>query len=304
MSQEFTDLRPMGIGEILDRSIQLYRSNFSTFFGILLVVYVLMFVVNQPLLILQRGFQSTEVGDPAQVGVKVILSMAFSLMTILVALVITPLGQGALTLAVSQRFLGRRISTVEAYRGIVRRLPTLIWAGLLVAIVVGLGFMLFLIPGIYFYFCFLLTTVVVVLEEKKATAAMGRSKELMRVKTEKGFWSFRSNSSKAAIILLIMFALNMAVSFIMTIPTLAVQYYYSNGQVFTPEAMAAVPVAVELALGALQTLLGAAVAPIFTIPLVLLYYDIRIRFEGFDLEMMAQSLSQTPAASEVGLDNP
>ena len=43
-----TTLRPLRLGELLDRAIRLYRANFLTFIGIIAVVYV-------PLMVLQTA---------------------------------------------------------------------------------------------------------------------------------------------------------------------------------------------------------------------------------------------------------
>ncbi len=45
-----------------------------------------------------------------------------------------------------------------------------------------------------------------------------------------------------------------------------------------------------------QTLAGAILLPIGTAPAILLYYDLRIRKEGFDLQMLSSAIEQ-PAAT-------
>ena len=51
--------------------------------------------------------------------------------------------------------------------------------------------------------------------------------------------------------------------------------------------------------GVLTTIVQAAATPIGTISMILFYYDIRIRKEGFDLEVLAASLAAQPATAEV-----
>jgi hypothetical protein len=47
-NQALLTLRPLRLGELLDRAIRLYRANFLTFIGIIAVVYV-------PLMVLQTA---------------------------------------------------------------------------------------------------------------------------------------------------------------------------------------------------------------------------------------------------------
>ena len=44
-----------------------------------------------------------------------------------------------------------------------------------------------------------------------------------------------------------------------------------------------------------STLLGALINPITTIAIVLLYFDLRVRKEGLDLDQLAQQTSPGPA---------
>ncbi len=279
---DYTELRPMSIGEILERSLRLYRYNFMTFFGIILVVNVILFVVQQPMIYMQHViFRGEAVHD--EFGIAF---MAYSSVFALLAVIAGIVAGGALTLAVSERFLDRQAGVASSYRRIKDRLPALIGTAILVGLIIVVGFLLCIIPGIYFYFSFILSAIVVVLERKGPRAAMSRSRELMRVKTERGFFTLRSNSAKALVILLIIFALATVVNTVSAIPQLLVAALYDAAG---PDAGRFMYV-MGLISGAINTVLESAVAPVYTLPIVLLYYDIRIRFEGYDLEMLSQSL--------------
>src|SRR5512138_1588066 len=47
-TQSLTTLRPLRLGELLDRAIRLYRANFLTFIGIIALIYI-------PLMVLQTA---------------------------------------------------------------------------------------------------------------------------------------------------------------------------------------------------------------------------------------------------------
>jgi hypothetical protein len=284
MTEPALDLRPMEIGEILDRSFRLYRDNFLNFFAILLavqgVIYVLQHLTLLAMSILARGASDQAA---AVTGAVVASSVA-----VIVSLILIPLSQGALTLAVSERFLGRTASVREAYTRIMPRFMSLLAAGFFVWVMLLFGFLLLIIPGVYFFFAFLLTSVVVVVEGKKAAPAMSRSRELMRVKTQKGFFTFASNTAKASVITLIIFGFQCVIAVVAGGATLLATFMAHGGQIVAGSQL---PWAAQTIVDGIVMLLQTTVAPFYTVAIILLYYDIRIRFEGFDLEMMAKSLS-------------
>jgi hypothetical protein len=330
MSDANLDLRPMGMAEILDRAFALYRRNFSTFFGVILIVQILVFILSLPLSLYAPQMAGSAGMDPAKAIAFAGLSMLWMVAWIIVAFV----GGGVLTLAVSERYMGRALSVGDAYRKAAPRLWTLVAVALLLVLLAGAAIAAFsiavgigavglsaavrgnavavgLVVGLvvaiaviavlwflfYLYLTFLLTGAVVMVEGAGPIAALARSRELMRRKTEKGFFSLRSNAAKATVILLVALAVNIAVSLLVGIPAFIVNLAYTHGSVFAG-AVPVLPWYVLVIEGAASAIARAAVSPIYTIPIVLFYYDIRTRFEAFDLAMLAQSLpGSTPAAT-------
>jgi predicted Abi (CAAX) family protease len=71
---------------------------------------------------------------------------------------------------------------------------------------------------------------------------------------------------------------------------------YALGFLFGLIAVAVTSGDVQLAVVAVgSTILGALVSPITTIAVVLLYFDLRVRKEGLDLDQLAQQTSPGPA---------
>ena len=243
-------LRPLTLGEILDVSFGLYRSMFLT----LLVVGVTVHLV--PVMI-QTYLQAS--------GRIFLLDLAM-LGYWLVAIIMNSLGVAATTSIISEAYLGRRITAGEALR---RALP-LIWPllviSLLSSLLVGVGFMLLIVPGVILLSGLLLASVAMVVEHPpRATTAMARSWELSR-----GYKGQVFGTVLVAFLLLL-------------VPRIAVSTVWglSGGS-----KTSLLPVLVS-------AILEVAVYPYLYTVITLVYYDLRIRKEGFDLDLLAQASEAT-----------
>ncbi len=251
---------------------------------------------------------------PAAVGFVVL---------ILVSMVAYQFTTGGLVVAVSDTFLGHPIRIADAYRAVLARFWSLIGAGLLssllsfaVLLAGGVAFALCMIGGellgggvltllgalvgagfvfaafictLYLFLSFLLAPQAVMLEDASAVEALRRSWELMWRRSERGL--FRNNLFRAAIILLIVGLLKVAVVMLVQIPVIIVAVLLavqSDGGAVGAGGM--MPLWLQVPSQLLQTTAGALVMPISIVALILFYYDIRIRFEGFDLQVLASAI--------------
>ncbi|MBI3988987.1 MAG: hypothetical protein HY347_05160 [candidate division NC10 bacterium] len=299
------DLQPMGIGDILDRTFRLYKEHFSNFVGITGLASLLAFLFNVALVSLLIPLQADPAGllaNPALLLTGGIVLLALLVITVWIGF----LSMGALSRSVSERYLGREISILEAYRHVAKRGLSLLWvyflSSLIIVGVFALGMILsfvaagvtgfaggrpnlfkialavlfVFIPTIIFVtiliFRYLLTTQVVVLEDVRGIKALRRSFYLM-----KGyFW-------KANLVLFLYFVL-FGIGYLV--------FYYPTFFLLprpTPGTIGGTGVSF-VAQNALSQLIQMLVSPFFMIAFTLLYYDSRIRREGFDLEMMARNL--------------
>lgn len=285
MSAVETRFEPMGIGGILDRSFALYRQNFVRFLAIVAIVNIPVYLVG---VVLQQMFLSG-IFAAAQRGEQpdIVGRMGPLLVQMVIMVLGNALAGGALVRGISQAYLGQETSVGEAYAKVLPKLLTLIGAGLLVGLVVGLGLILLIIPGIIFALMYALTTQVVVVEDTGAMAAMGRSKQLTS-----------GNLGKV-------FLLGLAVGIIGAIFGWVFGF---AARMITPQpnpetvtSLAAFFAAARKAL--LMQQIFEAIASVLLAPFaagayILLYYDLRIRKEGFDLEMLAQTMGATLPADE------
>lgn len=269
-------LKPRTVVEIYDAAFRLYRENFWLFLGILSVAYV-------PIYVLQTGATAFLLGglvvDPgstpfteeqmqAQVPAAVIQMIIFGLVVLLLAVVAIPLSTGALVLAVGDRYLNQETSLGKCYSRVLRMFLGLFMVGLLSGLVVGLGMLFCLVPGIIFAVWFALDSEALVLEKLGPIEAMGRSRELSRGH----FWRIVG-------LFVIMVAINLLVSLGMSAGT-------DFGLPFLIDSR----MIVMIVGSAIQQIVALVIAPYFAVAWVLLYYDIRIRKEAFDLEVLAKSM--------------
>jgi hypothetical protein len=261
-------LREMGLGEVLDAAIRLYRRHWKTFMAIVAVIIV-------PFTLLDGIFQRL-VTHPFKVGGRVFISSAdtgpLAAVTIAFAaasfLLITPLLTAAIVRAVGDSYMGVDPDVGRAFQTATARL----WSVLLVVFLSGLavtgGFLLLIIPGLIFYARFLFSSAVVVLEGGRGTEAMRRSWRLVKGRT--------------GMVLLTVFLAGLlggVVAGILSIPAGLVSQFWIEGWIVRV---------------ILVSLAQVVVTPFTTIVPVLLYFDMRIRKEGLDLAIMAQELNRAP----------
>ena len=132
-AQALPTLRPLRLGELLDQAIRIYRRNFVTFIGIIALVYV-------PLMVLQTA--STALMTTTMVGIseyglarQIFTSSAYwaavlssVLIVFLQVVFVQGIATGAMTRAVTDSYFGRQTSILNAYRGIGKSWLTLLFA--------------------------------------------------------------------------------------------------------------------------------------------------------------------------------
>jgi hypothetical protein len=252
-------LRPLSVGEILDTSFTLYRRHFGPLVSVSLVC------TGLPLLL--RLFTEAAGGMMANLP----LALVYLLSMVVLSLVAT----GATVFIVSESYLGRPLTARDALNRATPYLGRILVSSMLIAFIVGLGLVFLVIPGIILGSGLAVAIPVVVLEsDRSASAALSRSWELTR-------------GSRWRI-----FALGLTLLILLYIPLvaitsiLAVMLPRSAGSLSAATSMSAV---MALAVGGVVQLI---LYPLFYCVLTIAYYDLRVRKEGFDLELLASSLQQ------------
>ena len=261
-------LRPLSLGEILDGAFALYRQHFGTLF-------LTAFLPMLPVLVFWAAFPLFAEGTLEQVTELANLAGWFLAPYTLPA---TLLIWGALLHQLSQAYLGSPVSIREGYRHAARRLLPLLGVTLLGALLVGLGLILVIIPGILLIIMFFAAPPAVVIEGRGPIEALGRSRDLAR-----GAWGRIFGT------LLLLFLIT-------ALPGFALAAAAGVGVAVSGSGAGAALESPWLftAFQALGVLINALTTPFVSAGLVLLYYDRRVRSEALDVELAAEELAPAP----------
>ncbi len=189
----------------------------------------------------------------------------------LVLLILSAVFQTAIIVACSDAYLGQPVNIADALKRAIPKAFTIFIAYVAVSILIGIGFVFFVIPGVILALMWYATPCAILFENLDVGAAMSRSSALSKDLKGHIFVTF-----------LLAFVIYLVGSFIIV--------FISGVAGAMAGTMSAVVTLILMAL--LQTLL----MPILPLVVVLLYYDARIRKEGFDIELMSQQVGG-PAAS-------
>ena len=250
-------LRPMDLGAIFDVSIKLYRENFFTFLGtaggVLAPAYTLL-----------AYFQPT-FANPYSITKQI---LGFYAMLLLFLGFFWPLSEAAIIKAVSERFLDKPVSILSAYRFIYRKFWVVFGTITLSGFIIFLGMFFCFVPGILFGFWFSFLPQVIVLENAGFMKAMGRSKKI-----------FQASPGKTILLLLLTTLIVSIATSVSGMIIMAVVGFTLSG-VVNPMLVA----------NLLNYMVALFFVPFTQASITLLYYDIRIRTEGFDLDVLAAGL--------------
>jgi hypothetical protein len=273
MSQSGFDLRPLSIGDILDRTFVLYRRYFPLFLGITAMPQVFILAWN-----LARTL-TFGAGNPTLTLAFAGWNLALTFVGLILTLIAYLFAQGASVLAVSELYLGKPTSISASFKRVWDDFGPLFGVIMLNGLVVGFGYLLLLIPGIYLT-CRLLVCVPAALIENRGP----------RESLDRAFDLTRANAGRAFVIVLLSVVLTYAATTLFVLP-------------FTIASLTAAHDLNKLRLYTALTQVSATVAGILITPVALIatsifYYDLRVRKEGFDLEfMMNPNAPQAPRSS-------
>ncbi|MGA2834761.1 MAG: hypothetical protein ABSE55_16975 [Terracidiphilus sp.] len=317
-------LHPSTLGEILDRTAQLYRARFLLFLsisviptGVVLALACVVALVVAWWSAAGAGTVSTEAGYV----LVAVFAIAATLVALPILLAATSLAMAAMSHAVSRVNLGETTTIRDAYRSvwnkgwryvglylllavIIGGIPMAAWiamiflavgmaalgqatgAGSVIGVLVGIGAFVVVIALIGYVFS-------MVLRLSLAFPACVVEQIGARAAVKRS--SILSKGTKGRIFVLFLLAavlswmLSMGVTLPLTI-IIALLPGMSNPQ-HAPIAAIVIAVIGYGAAFAVQALIG----PVYGIALVLFYYDQRIRLEGFDIEWMMRQAGMVAA---------
>ena len=298
-----TRLSPMGIGEILDTALRIYKERLRSFIAIAVVIAVplsftsalfagalravkpkpgpdyddLFNVVLAPaahrhhaagFAVLGGNLPTFDIESAGMALFAMIASFALIVIGVLTVFSMAyPLCMGALVVSTSASYLGEPVGAGESYLRAFRKLWRLLIAQGWTTIVVLLGLMLCVLPGLVLWVQLLLVPEVVILEDLKVFPAMSRSRALMS-----------DYLGKAVILTLVVALFGAVVDEAISVVVHAIPWPYAIIGDFLSSFM-----------------LQLVMLPLSIATTVVFYYDLRIRKEGFDLQRLANGMAEPGA---------
>lgn len=162
--------RPRTLGEILSEAFRIYRENATQLIVIVAIVVVPLSFVSA---VIVRLF-----GDPEDRSFGV--TLAALLVGAAIGVIIWAILQAAMLRGAAQATIGDPVDIEASYRWGLARFGSVLLVALLVGIVVGVGFLLLIIPGFIFLVFLSVSEPALIVENRRGTEAMSRSWNLVR----------------------------------------------------------------------------------------------------------------------------
>lgn len=277
-------LRPLAIGDVLDETFRVYRRQFLAF-----VTAMALVVVPVAVLGLLTGVLGASDG---MVSAAQVVALLVTVVPLIVINSVARVVAGAACVQIAaDTILGRPVDVATAYRHALGRLGPLLSSSLLIFLAVGLLFLSCLgIPfAVYLGLGWALAYPAIVLEGLGGIDGMRRSRDLVQGHR----WRLLTCTVLVGLIVFLLVSVPSGLfSFVVGI-VLAVTDVGAAGMVASQ-----VGSTLFQALG--ETLFGA----IGSITLTLLYYDLRVRKEAFDLQQRAALDEPTAGTWAPGASTP
>ena len=273
------DLRPLSIGELLDRTFSLYRRNFLLFVGIAALPQLLVLALQLVQVILtpakmgvaRPATEEFQAASPVFTTVGVAGIIVLTLVGIIVYFIAYLFSQGATVYAVSELYLGRPTTIGQSLSRVRGELGSLFGVIILNGLVTGLCFLLLIIPGIYMA-CRLCVCIPAALLENLGP----------RDSLERSFGLTKDNAGRAFLILLLYVVILYAALFLFDMP-----FAFGVQSAAHDPAMLRVWTALMQVGNFVASIL---VTPVFTIAASIFYFDLRVRKEAYDAAALAEDL--------------
>ena len=231
-------LRPRSGTELLDAAFQFLRENFALLFTVVAGAFI-------PVIALEL-YAASDVANPFM-----------ALIAGLGRALLEPIALAGVILVVSERYMGRDITAGEALSRTFSRFLTIFATNFLYSLIVGIGLVLLIVPGLIWAAKYFAMMPAVVIEGYNSSTSQKRSSEL-------------TDGSKRRVFGLLAAAYIVFMILVAIVGGLAGAFFSSYTGVIA------------------LRLLMAAVYPFIGILVTLLYYDLRIRKEGLDMDILME----------------
>ncbi|MDE3193404.1 MAG: hypothetical protein KGN00_06920 [Chloroflexota bacterium] len=289
--QEGAALRPLGVGDIVDRVFALYRARPLMYLAIAAIPYLVLMLVLVALTAVFGGslFAVLLAGDvttlldrlAASLGILVL----YGSLAVVASLIMSLVQSAALVAATAARYMRQETSVGSALRIGLRASPRLLGMGVVAVVAIGalwtvliivmavshqwwsvlIAFLVGIVATLYLAASWMVSPAVAVLESSGPLASLGRAWRL----ADGGRWRILG-------LILLLLILQLVVSSLLSFLVVA-----------SLVADRTVQVIVQQAVNLLATI---AWAPVYWGTFAILYYDLRVRKEALDLQLAAEAL--------------
>lgn len=174
-----------------------------------------------------------------------------------------------MTLCVADIYVGNPLNAMGAFRRVNGRLlGKLIVTNVIGGAIAGVGLVLFVVPGVIWILWILLTSMVVVIEGRSGWDALMRSRQL-----GKGYY-----------------LRNAAIVFVAALVFIIAMLLVGGAIAFVVGFLGDLRILDSLAFTWVTTALKICGAPFVFISMILIYYDMRVRKEGYDRQALIQDM--------------
>jgi hypothetical protein len=270
------ELRPLGVGGVLDQSIALFKDRLGLFVTILLILRIPTTAVMQ-YAVLSNMAQMPLSATDAQMNEFFgrMMRLYFFVLApwlLFYVFVVAPLSDAALIYATGRSYLGQSVTLRESLRAALRRYFPMLWTSILFYLIYVFGLLFCFLPGILLFAYFALSTTIAVLEPTSGVGALGRCRDLMRS----------------------IFSTNYVNIFLLLTALVVFQWFMGATSGFIPQ--------IHLQVLA-SAVLGSISYSFFIVAQVVYYYSCRCRIEGFDLLQLARVVAETPVDQPPALES-
>jgi len=262
----------MTVGDVLDRGLKMLFARLPLYYMINLIAISPVIV----LLILQPFVLNMAPRTPEEQQTAAILTGIVAIVVLVLVIVLSQIGAAAILKTVMNDYIDQPVSLGGAMSFAFSKFGPLFVTSFLAGLIILIGFFLCIIPGIYFAIAYIFASQVVVLENMSGMPALNRSKSLVKGYAGRIFGT-------VFLIMLASTLVNYGLTLVLTkvLPSFElIRTARGIEQQFRP---------LNHILDVLVTqgvsILFSTYAAVCT---TLLYLDMRIRKEGFDLELQAK----------------
>lgn len=270
------NLRPRGVGEVLDAAVALYKSRFGALVRLTVLVVIPVQLLNV-LVTLSTSPTDVTFGVRGAQPVydnrdSVWTPLAGTLVVQVVLALSTAFVTAAVTRLVADTYLDLPADASGSRRLAVHRLPAVLGLAIVMGVLVLLGSLACGLPGIWLQVSWAVAMPALLLEDIGIRAALSRSFALTRSR----WWQCFS-----------VYYLGSMLTGLVTLGFTALLDGAINAAVHGSAALA-------IAQGVSGTVTTALTTPFIAAALVVLYFDMRVRAEGFDIQMALRRLPPPP----------